>query len=189
MARLLDAPGGPGPLAAPAYLTPQERVALERAPKRFDRKRALENRAGRWWDVPAKYNFAKEVYDEERTRWAGHSNDAGDAMRHAVASQRIADAAGPVFAEAAGLGHEIVNLRRSLLEHGPGGPYDRSRNPTPGQTFDEMRMDLHNNDEGRRAAREHRPIEAQRLQTLPTTPTYAPLYRSPHASLEGLPRR
>lgn len=33
MARFLDVPGGPGPLAAPAYLTPRERMALERAPK------------------------------------------------------------------------------------------------------------------------------------------------------------
>ncbi|WP_293907488.1 hypothetical protein [Phenylobacterium sp.] len=48
MARFLDAPRGPGPLAGPVYLTPQERVALERAPKQFDpkRARALEGGAG-----------------------------------------------------------------------------------------------------------------------------------------------
>ena len=33
MARFLDAPGGPGPLASPAYLTRKERIGLERAPK------------------------------------------------------------------------------------------------------------------------------------------------------------
>ena len=149
----------------------------------------LEERAGRWWDVPAKYDYAKQVYGEELRKWPGH-NDASDAMRHAEASRRIAENAGQLAAQTAGLGHEMVNWRRTLLTHGPsGGPYERSRIPTPGQNLDEMNMDFRNNAEGRRAAQEHRPNDPRNLQTLPLTPTYTALYRSPEAGLEGLPRR
>lgn len=65
MARFLDTLGGPGPLAAPAYLTPQERRVLARAPKRAPptpagvgpadpkRARATEGGAGRIMDLIA----------------------------------------------------------------------------------------------------------------------------------------
>jgi muramidase (phage lysozyme) len=52
MARFLDLP--PGPLAAPALLTPRERVALERAPRQVEdpkRARAREGGAGFLMDM------------------------------------------------------------------------------------------------------------------------------------------
>lgn len=153
------------------------------------RPMAVEERAGRWWDLPAKYDYAKQVYGEELRKWPGH-NDASDAMRHAEASRRIAENAGQFAAEAAGFGHEMANWRRTLLTHGsPGGPYERSEIPPPGQNLDEMNMDLRNNAEGRRAARERRPVDPRNLQERLITPSYSPVYRAPQAGVEGLPRR
>ena len=170
----------------------------------FDRRPesplTLEQRAGRVWDLNAKTAFAQQVMAEEKRRSiveagaAGlsdaHNNDF-DSLRHARASKRLAEGAGPIFATAAGLKHEFDNFVQSVDEHGRlTGPYDhRIESPTPGQTLDEIRMDLRNNLEGVRAAVRGREIDPRRLQTRVRKTPAGPLYRSPPAGLEGLPRR
>jgi len=149
----------------------------------------LEQRAGRVWDIPAKMEIAHQIRKEEEDRsWASGAgrphNDARDAMRHARWSQRTAQAAGPIFAEAAGIAHEAENFVDSVRKHRRLiGPYGQAGKPgmppPPGETMDEIRMDLHNNAEGRRAAREGRPINAAKLQTRPDTPELSVLYRGP----------
>lgn len=172
--------------------------------RRPDSPLTLEQRAGRAWDLGAKRAFAEQVADEETNRSflesaaAGmgrpHNNDF-DALRHARASKRIAEVAGPAYATAAGVWHEVGDFVGSLREHKRaaedyGGPYShREKSPTPGQTLDEIRMDLRNNLEGVRAAVRGDEIDPRRLQTrVRETPT-GPLYRFPPAGLEGLPRR
>lgn len=98
-------------------------------------------------------------------------------------SQRTAATAGPVFAELAGDAHEVGNFAESVLTHGVDGPYKRKDEPgappTPGATMGEIRMDLHNNAEGRRAALERRPIDPAKLQTWTDTPVLSVIYREP----------
>lgn len=149
----------------------------------------LEQRAKRPWDVAAKVDMAQRIRAEEDHRaWATGvgrpHNDARDAMRHARWSQRTAEAAGPIFAEVAGIAHEAENFVDSLAKHRRViGPYAREGAPdvppTPGKTMDEIRMDLHNNAEGRRAARDGREIDPTKLRTWPDTPPLSVLYRGP----------
>ena len=159
----------------------------------------LEDRAKRWWDFPAKHELSYRIHDDELRRSIEEARAAGlpnahnnrfDAMRHARWSQRSAQATGPLFTAAAGVGNELDNLRQSIeAHHGVQGPYDHSHVPTPGETLDEMGMDMHNNLKGLKAALSGHPIDPRQLKSFPTQPGYAPLYRSPPAGLEGLPRR
>lgn len=148
----------------------------------------VEDRAGRVWDLPAKMEVARTIMRDERRRSQDH-NGPGDAMRHARASQRLTQATGPIFAEIAGAAHEVEDIGRSIARHGFVGPYDTGGIPTPGQTIDEIPMDLHNNAEGRRAAMEGREIDPARLRTRPSESRLGPLYRSPRAWRAGLPGR
>jgi len=59
------------------------------------------------WNIPAKLAAAKTIAQEELALHFGHHNDAGDALRHAEWSKRMADSLGPNFSTAVGLGHEI----------------------------------------------------------------------------------
>jgi hypothetical protein len=165
----------------------------------------VEQRAKRWWDVPAKLEVAGRIMDEETRRAFAEARAAGarrphnnihDARRHARASMRIAEAAGPIFAEVAGAAHELQNagdqLMPAIRRRGVGGPYrveDRDKGPTAGDVADEIRMDLHNNAEGRRAARLGVPIDASRLRSEPVTPAASGLYRTPPEARTGLPPR
>lgn len=150
----------------------------------------VEERARRFYDIPAKVAVARRIEDEERRRAGRHRNDIIDAQRHARWSKGTAEAAGPIFAEMAGIGHEAENIVESLRNHGVSGPYERKGGPPPlGQALDEVRMDLRNNAEGRRAARERREIDPSRLQDAPMTPRQAPLYRRPLNGLSGMPPR
>jgi len=150
---------------------------------------SLQDRAQRFWDLPAKYQLARQIEAEELRRDPVSHNDAGDAMRHARASQRLAAGAGAGFAALAGLGHEAGNIAdaaRQSFEHwrgapGPAAPFS--------QTMDEVWMDLHNNAEGRRAAIERRSIDPANLQTFPSAPPAAILYRTPPPRREGDPPR
>ena len=123
---------------------------------------SLEDRAKRPWDLPAKFAAAQQIFDEESRRarvLAGPGgsahNNAIDAMRHARASQRLADEAGPGLAALVGVGHEFVD---SLPRFVPGGHW---------QPTSEALMDLRNNAVGLRAAREGVPIDPSKLQTRP----------------------
>lgn len=137
-----------------------------------------EQRAQRPWDIPAKMQVAQRIKQEELDRSFATPgdgpphNDMRDAMRHARWSQRTAQAAGPIFAEAAGIAHEADNLVDSLAKHRRIiGPYEHAGEPgmppTPAETLKETLMDLRNNTEGRRAARQHQAIDPQKLQTSP----------------------
>jgi hypothetical protein len=167
-------------------------VALDRA---FSGDRPLAERAKRSWDLPAKIELAKRIAREEIDRSIadagaeGAHNNAADAMRHARWSYRTAESAGPVFTELVGIGHELDNLGQSFRAHGTQRPYQRSIVPTPGQTLDEIQMDLLNNAAGRLAAAQGRPIDVSRLQTSPKPSAGSRLYRYPPARLEGLPPR
>ena len=108
----------------------------------------LEQRAKRLWDLPAKVEIANRIADEELARAGRHHNDERDAWRHATWSRRTADAAGPMFTRLAGLGHEVEGL-------------------LTGQPLTEAVMDMINNDEGRRASIERRPINRTALQMKP----------------------
>lgn len=190
--------------AAQRRLVDNTRTLARFFDRRPDSPLTLEQRAGRVWDLSAKTAFAERVMDEEINRSFAESAAAGmgrphnndfDALRHARASKRIAEVAGPAFATAAGVGHEVDNFVGSLRKHKRatgdyGGPYShREKSPTPGQTLDEIRMDLRNNLEGVSAAVRGGEIDPGRLQTrVRETPT-GPLYRFPPAGLEGLPRR
>jgi hypothetical protein len=102
-----------------------------------------------WWDpkdfLPG-YSRAKEISEEEKARHRGWNN-AEDAARHAEWSRRVSKEIGPFWAWAYGLGHEYEDWR----DHD--------------QPWDEALMDLHNNKEGRAAAREGRPIRPRSLRT------------------------
>jgi hypothetical protein len=165
-------------------MSPQERAfaALQRDARRVvaenarqlhalvDPSAPLQTRAGRWWDFPAKRQFAEQVNEEERARArqaakaAGDDNprnDRFDAERHARASHRLTQATGPLFAHAAGTWHEIRNV--AVDKH----------------PLSETMMDLRNNAEGRRAALAMRPIDRTRLQTRPAVAAEAGAHAYP----------
>jgi hypothetical protein len=122
----------------------------------------LEQRAGRWWDLPAKVQAANRLTDEELALHDGHHNDEGDALRHAEWSRRTSEAAGPGFTTAAGWAHEIEDLAPQLSYDRNGDYHAQFIGP-----ISETAMDLRNNAEGRRAAMEGRPIDRSKLQTTP----------------------
>jgi hypothetical protein len=97
------------------------------------------------WELD--FDKANEIADEMLNKYPGH-NDLGDAMRHAEWSKRMSEEINPATSYLAGLGHEIDNLRK-------------------GGSWNETRMDLHNNREGRRAAKEGREINPDNLVTSP----------------------
>ncbi|MEW5685790.1 MAG: hypothetical protein AB1942_12805 [Pseudomonadota bacterium] len=158
-----------------------------------------EQRARRFWDVPGKIAYAEQVMEEERLRSIDEARAAGlpdahnnayDARRHARATKRIAEVAGPAFAELAGIGHEAHNMLDSMRVHGVAGPYQAGeRMPTPGETWDESRMDLESNRVGLDAAINGTPIDESRLPTHPVQSKLGPLYRHPPAGLQGFGRR
>lgn len=127
--------------------------------------RALRDAAGfgpvperQWWNVPAKVAAARTIYSQEKRSHPGAS-DAGDAMRHAEASRRVAEEVDPVTAELGGLAVEGAGLLRAASKF-------MLRHPAKG-VFGDMMMDLHNNAEGRAAAAAGRPVDANRLQNAP----------------------
>jgi hypothetical protein len=147
----------------------------------------LGQRAKRWWDLPAKLDLSGAIATDEWLRNGALRNGLPDALRHANWSARSAQATGPVFTEAAGVGHELANLGESALgniHHLFGGP------PVPsfGEAVAESTMDLRNNAAGRRAAAEGRPVRKQDLQLEPdAVREYEFLYDPPPPGREGLP--
>lgn len=117
--------------------------------------------AGDWWDVVSNYRRAHEIAGEEvAKRGAGNHNNEGDAMRHAEWSRRMAEELGSGTSWLFGLGHEIDGLLNSR------------------QPWGEAMMDLHNNAEGRTAAREKRPVDRRKLQKAPKTGVHVNPYSS-----------
>ncbi|TDT92002.1 RHS repeat domain-containing protein [Pseudodesulfovibrio indicus] len=103
-----------------------------------------------WWDIVSNYKRANEIADEEvAKRGVGNHNNEGDAMRHAEWSKRMAEELGGGTSWLFGVGHEIDGLINS------------------DQPWGEAMMDLHNNAEGRAAAREKRPVDRSKLQKAP----------------------
>jgi hypothetical protein len=93
------------------------------------------------------YPRLDQIYNEELAKHPGH-NGISDAVRHAEASRRVYDEFGPLIAWSSGAGHEALDW---LM----------------GSPFRETLMDLHNNMEGRAAAREGRPINPGNLRVNP----------------------
>lgn len=108
-------------------------------------------KVGDWWDVPANFNHARQIAIEELQNRPTDHNNIGDALRHATWNKRMVEEIGPGTAWFAGTGHEFENL----FEGGP---------------LDEILMDLNNNAEGRKAARENRPIDKNKLEILDPNP-------------------
>lgn len=129
--------------------------------------------AKQWWNVPAKYHAAKTIKDEMLSRFPGWNN-AGDAQRHAELSRRMAVEIDPITAAAAGYAHELDNSIPSQASRliPPWLPqlHEHARQNWRGQGAPEMKMDLRNNAEGRRAARSGRPVNPANLQTAPQAP-------------------
>lgn len=132
----------------PFGLSLGERAALSQAPKLRPEKQ--------FWNLPAKLDRARAIADEEgRAAWAvaraqGVSrphNNALDAQRHARWSERMALEIDPETSFLVGTGHELSEMFQPRAE---------------------ALMDFRNNAEGRRAARDGRPIDPTRLQTTPT---------------------
>lgn len=95
---------------------------------------------GDWWDLPANYGRAREIANEEYANWAGHHNDAGDAMRHYEWSRRTTAETNSFTSFTAGWAHEIEYFfRRGAM---PASQYLR-----------ESQMDVNNNALGRNAGR------------------------------------
>lgn len=124
---------------------------------------ALPAGAGDWWNLPAKIAAGRQIAEEEKAKFAGHWNDAGDAMRHAEWAQRTAQAAGPMFTSLAGFAHELENTLPT------GWAPDAHSQPAS-----ERNMDLHNNAVGIRSAADGRPIDPGKLQLAPVVPVAQP---------------
>jgi RHS repeat-associated protein len=106
-------------------------------------------KTGDWWDFPANYQRADEIAKEELAKRPRAHNNAEDARRHAEWSRRVQDETNTFTAWSAGVGHELVNIVRD------------------GSPINEVIMDLHNNAEGRTAARQERNIDPGRLMISP----------------------
>jgi len=102
--------------------------------------------------LPHSLDQAKVIGDEIQRKIPGW-NDMGDARRHAEWSARMQAELGTLPAVVAGYGHEFDGAWK-FLRNGRLPP------------FQEHLMDLHNNAEGRRAAREGRPIDPAKLTVL-----------------------
>ncbi|MBN1493422.1 MAG: RHS repeat-associated core domain-containing protein, partial [Candidatus Omnitrophica bacterium] len=94
-------------------------------------------------DLATAREIARRLLKEFNTH-----NDIGDALRHAEWSRQMAAEINQLTAYVVGVGHEIENMIQ-------------------GQPINEMRMDLHNNAEGRRAAQENRSIDVDNLVSNP----------------------
>ena len=167
----------PGP-----SLTLHEQAALANAPK----QKSLEARAKRWWDLPAKTQVTRQIGDRMLAVFPPdvYADDAGDALRHGEWQRQSARAVGPTYANAAGLAHEADALVDSFRVHVLGQePHLRSTVPTVGQVIPRIRMDLHNNAEGRRAAAEGRPVDMSRLQTYPRALAWWPRFGAGPAAI------
>ncbi|WP_395671648.1 hypothetical protein [Phenylobacterium sp.] len=154
----------------PYKLSVREQAAVARAPRRGSGKQ--------WWNLPAKYEAAKRIKAGMRG-FAGH-NDAGDAMRHAELSRRLAAEIDPLTAYLAGVSHEIDNSVPVWAQrYAPPFLREHARENWHGQAPSEGLMDLRNNAEGRWAARDGRPVDARRLQASPggQIPDEAPYQR------------
>lgn len=102
------------------------------------------------------YDRARRIGEEVRRTETGH-NDASDARRHSEWNRRMYEEIGPFTAWSAGLAYELEGTCRR------------------GQPIDEFMMDLHNNREGRDAAREGRAVDPKRLRIRPgAEPGYDP---------------
>lgn len=123
-----------------------------------------------WWNLPAKYAAAQRIKEEALATYPGH-NDAGDALRHAELSRRLASEIDPTTAYLAGVTHELENtIPERLVRFAPSSMWAHAEENWHGQGTPERLMDDRNNAEGRRAAREHRPVDPTRLQTSPAGP-------------------
>lgn len=111
---------------------------------------SLNQRAKRWWDIPAKVAVGERIANEEKARHVGHHNDARDALRHAEWSRRMADEVGPVFSTVVGVEHELEGLMRF-------------------QPLSESVMDMINNGEGVASSVARRPIDRSTLQEAPVS--------------------
>jgi hypothetical protein len=126
--------------------------------------------ARRWWNLPAKYAAADRIKNEVLQKYPGWNN-AGDALRHAELSRRMADEIGPVTSAVAGLAHELENTipapSSDRLKGAPPWGRDHIQSNWHGQRRPEWDMDLHNNAAGIRAALLGRPVDPASLQTRP----------------------
>ena len=102
---------------------------------------------GDWWDFSANRRRAHEIEKEELKKHRGR-NDCSDAKRHADWSRRTAKELGGLYANLFGFAHELQNLLEG--DHG----------------LNEAQMDLHNNAEGRKAAKQNRQIDPKKLKTI-----------------------
>ena len=107
---------------------------------------------GDWWDLPANHRRAQEIASEEIAKRPGAHNNQEDGMRHAEWSRRTACETNPFTAWYAGIGHELENLWH-------------------GSPWNEVKMDIHNNAEGRNAAHENREVNPENLVTNPNNLT------------------
>lgn len=162
-------------------LTPSEMAVLAAAPMLASRESSAQNPAQQWWNLPAKEAAGRRIAAEEQAKFRGHHNDAGDAMRHAEWSQRMANEIDPVFSRLAGYEHEGENILGAVADIIPRvgrvispSAYPPRTSPIPslGQTLAESRMDLHNNAVGIDAATARRPIAPSALQVRPAAPPY-----------------
>jgi hypothetical protein len=161
-------------MANPFGLTLEEQAALAQAPRLAPEKQ--------WWNLAAKKAAGERIGHEEDRKFAGRHNDAGDAMRHAEWSQRMATDIGPIFSGRAGLYHEGDNLAHAVagqygkaydpLLKGDATAYNVPEHPSITQTLSESGMDLWNNAQGIAAALAGHPIDPSRLQTRPVIPGY-----------------
>ncbi|MFT4579436.1 MAG: RHS repeat-associated protein [Nitrospinales bacterium] len=102
---------------------------------------------GDWWDLPANFERAREIADEERQKRPRAHNDMGDAMRHAEWNRRMVEEINGFTAWVAGTGHEIEGVIN-------------------GQPLEETLMDLHNNRVGRKAGASGNAVNPRDLKVL-----------------------
>jgi len=136
---------------------------------------ASPSAARQWWNLPAKIAAGRRIANEELQKYPTH-NDAGDAMRHAEWSQRMAKEIGPIFSRLAGLEHEGQNIVDSVDQNIGRfvDPEAYAGRPVAGvgQTIAESGMDLRNNAAGIRAARDGSPIDPAGLKVAPGPSPY-----------------
>ena len=143
-------------------LTPEEQAMMARAPRLSP--------AHEFWNFPAKIAAAERIKSDVLRDYPGWNN-AGDAMRHAELSRRMATEIDPLFSRVAGAAHEIENtIPSGWVRFAPGFMKEHARENWHGQGTPERLMDERNNAEGRLAAREHRPVDPTHLQTSPDGP-------------------
>lgn len=124
--------------------------------------------AQQWWNLTAKYEAGNRIAQEEKRRSLQEApdrrphNDIHDARRHARWSRRMATEIDPLFAGMVGGEHELEGLGEAFLKQGFLGMW---------KELPESMMDMRNNLEGIRAAREQREIRDVNLTPEPVTPS------------------